>query len=76
MPRPDQQPPPNGAANGSQQPERPPTPEDVITEAESIRCALQECHTRLGRLIAALKQQRRYARAVEAAVASLRQLHP
>ena len=70
--------PPNGSAatpsaSGSP-PERGPGPEDLITEAEAIRAALQEAHAQLGRLLAALKHQRRQARAVQAAVASLRQL--
>jgi hypothetical protein len=55
-------PPPNGE------------PVDPVSEAESLRAALQEAHFRLGRLLAALRQQRRQARAVRAAVASLRQL--
>ena len=70
--------PPNGSAatpsaSGSP-PERGPGLDDLISEAEAIRAALQEAHARLGRLLAALKHQRRQARAVQAAVASLRQL--
>ena len=42
--------------------------------AESLRTLLQEASARTARLLGALKQQRRQSRAVQAAVASLRQL--
>ena len=47
---------------------------ELVAEAEAIRAALQEAHGRMGRLLAALRLHRKQARAVEAAVASLRQL--
>ena len=47
---------------------------DLIEEAETLRAMLQEASARSARLIAALKQQRRQSRAVQQAVASLRQL--
>ena len=53
-----------------------PTPVDPLAEAEEVRALLAEAHSRAGRLVAALKQHRRSARALEAAVASLRQLPP
>src|SRR5262249_41708032 len=52
--------------------------EDLIAEAEALREMLHDATGRTARLVAALKQQRRQARAVAAAMASLRQLqlHP
>jgi hypothetical protein len=47
---------------------------DALAEAEALRQQLQEALARTARLIAALKQQRRQGRAVQAAVASLRKL--
>jgi hypothetical protein len=61
----------NGATG--QNPEAPPDP---LTEAEALRSVLQEAQSRLGRLELALKQHRRQAKALQAAVASLRQLPP
>jgi hypothetical protein len=49
---------------------------DPLAEAEAIRGLLSEARSRLSHLIASLKQQRRQARAVAAAVASIRQLPP
>ena len=46
----------------------------LVEEAEAVRSLLREAHGRLGRLVAALKEQRKQTRAVKAAVASLRQL--
>jgi hypothetical protein len=48
--------------------------ESLITEAEGLRHSLQEGAGRAGRLVVALRQQRRQSRAVLAAVAALRQL--
>jgi hypothetical protein len=48
--------------------------EEIIAEAEALRTQLQEASVRTSRLIAALKQQRRHTRAVQAAMASLRQI--
>lgn len=53
-----------------------PSPVDPLTEAEAIKNLLAEAHTRLAHLLAALKQHRRQARAVAAAVQSLRGLPP
>jgi hypothetical protein len=67
-------------ANGQDPPEGrdspPPSsnPLDPIAEAEALRGLLQEAASRSARLVAALKQQRRQTRAVQQAVASLRQL--
>jgi hypothetical protein len=47
---------------------------DALAEAEALRLQLQEALARTSRLIAALRQQRRQGRAVQAAVASLRKL--
>ena len=60
-------------------PEASPTPggiEELIGEAEGLRLLLAEGHVRAGRLVTALKRQRRQGRALEAAVAALRQLQP
>ena len=69
MPKPTNDPPP---ANG----DAPATPSDPLVEAEAIRTLLAEAQSRLGRLLASLKFQRKQARAVRAAVDSLRQLPP
>jgi hypothetical protein len=47
---------------------------ELIAEAEALRDQLHEAAGRAARLLAGLKQQRRQARAVQAAMASLRQL--
>jgi hypothetical protein len=64
---------PNGAAP-TREGVASPGMEELITEVEALRGTLQDAQVRLGRLAAALKQQRRQARAVQAAMASLRQL--
>jgi hypothetical protein len=46
----------------------------LVEEAEAVRSLLREAYGRLGRLVAALKEQRKQTRAVQAAVAFLRQL--
>lgn len=51
-------------------------PLDPVAEAEELRSHLQAALARTGRLIAALKQQRRQSRVVESALASLRRLQP
>jgi hypothetical protein len=48
--------------------------EELISETEGLRRALQEAAARAGRLAAALRQQRRQSRAVQAAVEALRGL--
>ena len=47
---------------------------DLLAEVEALRGLLAEAQSRLGRLAAALKQHRRQARAVQAAMAQLRNL--
>ena len=47
---------------------------DLVTEAEAVRDLLHEAAGRTARLVAALKHQRRQARAVHQAVQSLREL--
>ena len=49
---------------------------DPLTEAEAIKNLLGEAQARIARLIGCLKQHRRQARAVHAAVQSLRELPP
>jgi hypothetical protein len=49
---------------------------DPLAEAEALRALLYNAQGRLGRLLAALKQHRRQARAMRAAVTSLRRLPP
>jgi hypothetical protein len=70
--------PPNGQGHDSDRPRQsqPESPgiEEIITEAEAVRAQLQEASGRMARLLAALKHQRRQSRAVQAAMASLRQL--
>jgi hypothetical protein len=48
--------------------------DELLNEAESLRQHLSEAASRATRLVAALKQHRRQARAVEAAVTSIRDL--
>jgi hypothetical protein len=71
-------PPGNGHPPQDRQPPRSPESHgginDLIAEAETLRGLLGETTTRTQRLLAALKQHRRQAKAVEAAVVSLRQL--
>jgi hypothetical protein len=71
-------PPPPHRSNGSDngRGDGPPSLAELVAEAEELRGALQNVAVRLGRLVAALKGQRRQARVVEAAVASLRHLRP
>ncbi len=66
--RPDERPSPGA-------PERPSGIEDLIAEAEALRNLLGEGASRAARLVAALKQHRRHAKAVRDAVVSLRQLN-
>jgi hypothetical protein len=47
---------------------------DPLAEAEALRASLQDALSHADRLVAALKQQRRNHRAVEAAVAALGRL--
>jgi len=49
-------------------------PPDPLMEAEALRSLLHDAQLRLGRLLAALKQQRRHNRALRAAMDSLRGL--
>ena len=66
----------NGRHPGNGEP-APPTDSaalDPLAEAEAVRAVLAEAQSRLGRLVAALKQHRRQARAVAAAMAQLKNL--
>ena len=53
-----------------------PTMMDPLAEAEAVRALLAEAQSRLSRLITALKLHKKQTRAVQAAVASLKQLPP
>jgi hypothetical protein len=70
--------PPNGNGNDADEHGRSSTPSngivDLIADAEALREVLHEAAGRTGRLVAALKHQRRQERAVRTAMASLRQL--
>jgi hypothetical protein len=71
-------PPSNGRAPDSGRPPQPPeragSLAELIAEAEAVRALLGDALARTARLVASLKQHRKQTRAVEAAVASLRQL--
>ena len=63
--------------NGHPPPPKPPDgPPDLLAEAEAVRDLLHDAAARLGRLIAALRQQKRQTRAIRQAVESLRGLPP
>ncbi len=47
---------------------------DLLSEVEALRAVLHDALGRVNRLFATLKQQRRQAKAVEAAMATIRQL--
>ena len=71
-------PPPSGNGHPSDDrtpPERNGGIGELIAEAEALRNLLSDASARSARLVAALKQHRRQAKAVEAAVVSLRQLN-
>jgi hypothetical protein len=79
MPRPANPEPP--ASHGSATSSAPSPPEngqeqhvDLLAEAEALRALLQNAQARLTRLMTALRQQRRQSRALQAAMASLRDL--
>lgn len=74
-PKKEEAPVPDPPANGRPSEQAPP-PFDPLAEAEAVRDLLAEAQSRMGRLVAALKQHRRQARAVQAALASLKQLPP
>ena len=72
---------PSLSANGQSSDERRPEVngafagiDDLLSEAESLRQHLSEAASRATRLVAALKQHRRQARVVAAAVSSIRDL--
>jgi hypothetical protein len=70
-------PPPSGnghAPDDRVPPERNAGIGELIAEAEALRNVLSEASARSARLVAALRQHRRQARAVQAAVVTLRQL--
>jgi hypothetical protein len=60
----------NASSDSSAQPGIP----ALIDDAEAVRAMLYDAQGRLGRLIVALKQQRKQSRAVQQALGSLRQL--
>jgi hypothetical protein len=76
MPDPPTAPPPHHGGGSNGRGDGPPSLAELVAEAEELRGTLQGVAVRLGRLVAALKGQRRQARVVEAAVASLRHLRP
>ncbi len=63
----------NGTANGNSQPDAAGST-DLIEQAEALRSTLRTATTQVGDLIAALKQQKKAARSVQTALATLRQL--
>jgi hypothetical protein len=65
---------PNGRVPDAPQPPDRGGLNELLAEAEALRTLLADASARATRLLAALKQHRRQARAVEAAVSSLRQL--
>jgi hypothetical protein len=76
-PPPAEQPHRNGDARKQIPPLQTESPErsfDPLAEAEVLRELLHDAQGRLGRLLMALKQQRRQSRAVQAAMQSLRRL--
>jgi hypothetical protein len=70
-PRPDH----NGASPEQPAPNEAAGLEELIGEVEMLRSAAGDMYSRLGRVLAVLKRMRRRDRAVENALASLRQLH-
>ena len=46
----------------------------VLSEAEAVQVSLREAHTRVSRLIAALKRQRRQSKLMQTTLASIKQL--
>jgi hypothetical protein len=63
-----------GPGNSGRPPERVGV-DDLLAEADALRLLLQEACGRISRLVAALKHKKRESRALETAVASLRQLN-
>jgi len=70
---------PNGRGPEHEHPTQPQADRDsgqeLLAEAEALRGLLQDACVRAGRLVAALKQQRRQSRVVQQAMQSLRRLH-
>jgi hypothetical protein len=69
----DRQPEPDNGLSSDRQPEQWGIAE-VIAETETLRTVLQDASARTMRLLTALKHKRRQSRAVQAAMASLKQL--
>ena len=68
---------PSPSPNGHPPPKPPDgAPPDLLGEAEAVRDLLHDAAARLGRLVAALRQQKRQTRAIRQAVESLRGLPP
>jgi hypothetical protein len=72
-PQPNGHTPENGRSNGNMEPERWGIVQ-VIAETETLRDLLHDASARTGRLLAALKHQRRRSRAVQQAMQSLKDL--
>jgi hypothetical protein len=69
---------PMPSPNGHQPPPKPPdgAAPDLLAEAEAVRDLLHDAAARVGRLVAALRQQKKQTRAIRQAVESLRGLPP
>jgi hypothetical protein len=72
--RPEAPPTGNGVAPTAPEGDRGQDLEGLITESEALRLMAQDLQVRLKRLVASLKQMRGQARAMQSAMASLRQL--
>jgi hypothetical protein len=77
-PNPKENPMPNPSPNGHPPPAKPPdgAAPDLLAEAEAVRDLLHDAAARVGRLVAALKHQKKHTRAIRQAVESLRGLPP
>jgi len=64
----------NGHSSEERQPDRNGGINDLIAEVETLRNMLGDAATRAHRLLGALKQHRRQAKAVQAAVGALRHM--
>jgi hypothetical protein len=77
-PNPKETPMPSPPPNGHHPPAKPPDggQPDLLAEAEAVRDLLHDAAARVGRLVTALKQQKKQTRAIRQAVESLRGLPP
>ena len=71
-------PPVNGSAQPVAEPNEPADQStsfgNVLREAEAVKTSLREAHSKVSRLIAALKRHRRQSKLVQTTLASLKQL--